>query len=201
MVFIKPNSDEDIDGVIHYIRKRHINELPRFIHATCSSTFVETYKWGDALALINYDLSDTEPYNSWASDSVPKSNFTIYFYQNQLFITHYTVRSRTVNNKDMPRGWTVEGSNDNKTWSFVDEKSDINSLLTPKAIKTFEVDRPGTYRYFRFTQTQLNSLSRNFFSLSKVDFFGKMIYACNSRMKTQHTQFPLHISMLVLIIT
>ena len=176
MISIQPKNGTDIDGIIHEIYRRHTAEYKRYVTASSSSTFhEELYAWGDSLALINYTIKDTEAFNSWVSCNIPNSNFSIYFLQTQIHITHYAFRSRTVNDADMPKNWIVEGSNDNITWNFVDKKEDEQSLLTPKAIKTFSVEKEGIYRYFRFTQHKTNSLGRDFFGINKIDFFGKTI--------------------------
>ena len=57
--------------------------------------------------------------------------------------------------------WTLEGSNDNLTWHFIDYQN-CDYLLTLNTIHSFKVKSPGTYRYFRFTQTGLNDDKRNF---------------------------------------
>ena len=176
MFIKKPQNDSDIDGIIHELYRKHSAEYKRFITSTCSSTLYQNdYDWGDSLALINYTVKDNESYNSWVSNNDPNSNFSIYFLQTRIYITHYAFRSRTSNNNDMPKGWILEGSNDNLTWHFVDQKKDQDCLLIRKTIKTFQVDKPSIFRYFRFTQNQLNSNDRYHFGLNKVDFFGKTI--------------------------
>ena len=176
MIYIQPKNTADIDGIIHEIYRKHTAEYKRYVTTSSSSTYFQNdYPWGDSLALINYTIKDNEPYNSWVSNNVPYSNFSVYFLQTQIYITHYAFRSRTVNTNDMPKGWIVEGSNDNITWNYVDKVENENGLLTKSTIKTFPVSRPGVYRYFRFTQHQKNSLQRDFFGLNKVDFFGQTI--------------------------
>ena len=187
MISISPINDKDINGIIHEIYQQYEKEYQRYVTTSESSTFNERRLWSDASTLINYTKSDDDDYCSWTSHNVMNSNFSIYFLQFQIYITNYSFRSRTFNNNDMPRGWIVEGSNNNETWYYIDQKRDEDSLLQPKAVKTFHVDKEGIYRYFRFTQNQNNSRNLQFFSLNQVDFFGYTIDDCQVSTLTKNS--------------
>ena len=168
-----PSNDVDDNGIIHQIRMHHYYEFYRYVDATCSSTFnSDYYHWGTAKVLLNYDVSYSPGSNNWCSGNVKFSNFTIYFYQHQVYITHYSLRSRGVDTDNMPSTWRVDGSNDNITWKYIDDQFDSTFLLQANQTHNFQVKSPGKYRYFRFTQTDVNSRQKNHFCMGKVDFFG-----------------------------
>ena len=170
-ISISPINDNDINGIIHWIRERHYHEFYRFADATSSSVEKKSHQWSNAKCLLNYDVTAKETWNNWCSKNEPNSNCTISFYQHRLYITHYSIQSRTTSAADMPKSWTVTGSNDNVTWHFIDNQNSP-SLLQSAVTHNFAVEYPGSYKYFRFTQTSNNSNNRYFFCLSKIDFFG-----------------------------
>jgi alpha-L-fucosidase 2 len=53
-------------------------------------------------------------------------------------------------NRD-PRSWVLEGSTDGKTWTEADRRALDQPFERRQQTKTFEVARPGHYRFYRFT--------------------------------------------------
>ena len=170
-----PDNESDINGAIHWLRDRYFNEINRYVLATSSSTHNSDYKWGGPGALIDYSLIPGSPYSCWCSKDIDISNFSIHFLQHQLYITNYTIHGR-LTDFDHISSWTVDGSNDNITWTKVDTKTDDQNLLKKGAIHTFQVDHSGKYRYFRFIHTgKTTDYYKYFFGLCKIDLFGQLI--------------------------
>jgi hypothetical protein len=54
-----------------------------------------------------------------------------------------------------PRSWKVEGSNDNKNWTLIDEQVDDHSIgLVNREEFVFPVNDETKYKYFRYTTTR-----------------------------------------------
>ena len=54
-----------------------------------------------------------------------------------------------------PRSWKVEGSNDNKNWTLIDEQVDDHSIaLVSREEFVFPVNDATKYKYFKFTTTR-----------------------------------------------
>ena len=67
-----------------------------------------------------------------------------------------------------PRDWTVEGSNDQQTWTTIDSKTDDNVMQDKNYYPYFfPVTPPETsYQYYRFTITQ--SVGEEYFQMSEL---------------------------------
>jgi len=48
-----------------------------------------------------------------------------------------------------PRGWTIEGSNNGLDWTVIDTRSS-QSIASDTWSDLYEIDSPGSYRYYRF---------------------------------------------------
>ena len=67
-----------------------------------------------------------------------------------------------------PRDWTVEGSNDQQTWTTIDSKTDDNVMQDKNYYPYFFPVTPPetTYQYYRFTVTQ--SVGNEYFQMSEL---------------------------------
>ena len=168
-----PKSTNDLNnGLIHFFQRKHQENL---YHIEASSVLDNvTDQWGGPHVLLDYSLNEKDPTNEWCSQNYENSSFTIFFYEMKVRMTHYTFKSRTFNPADMPNGWVVEGSDNNKTWIEID-KQQTNELQNAGVIKTFEINnKKHAFKCFRFTQILPNTNTRNIFSLAKVDFYGEI---------------------------
>ena len=67
-----------------------------------------------------------------------------------------------------PKDWTVEGSNDQQTWTTIDSKTDDNVMQDKNYYPYFFPVTPPetTYQYYRFTITQ--SVGEEYFQMSEL---------------------------------
>ena len=67
-----------------------------------------------------------------------------------------------------PKDWTVEGSNDQQTWTTIDSKTDDNVMQDKNYYPYFFPVTPPetTYQYYRFTVTQ--SVGEEYFQMSEL---------------------------------
>lgn len=139
-----------------------------------SSILIHQNNWGSSHSLIDYSLTAITGQSNWCSDDIPNSNFSIYFPRNHIKITNYTFVTRFVDSADHPCNWKVEGSNDGNIWEYIDHKTNQKDLNGLGIMKTFEVQKPYTYKHFRFVQNGTNSRNYNYFSLGKIEIFGTL---------------------------
>ena len=122
---ILPKKQNDLEnGVFHYLQK---NKKENEYFITNSSILDErvadgSLKYSGAEILTNYERVSTEAKDNWVSLNEPNSSFTISFNTLKLSLTHYTFLTRTYAKQDMPKGWIVEGSFNNKNWTEVDKQ-------------------------------------------------------------------------------
>ena len=169
---ILPNTWSDLDhGVFHYIQDNP--SITRY-QLTESSVLVDQANWAGAEVLVQYDLPDNTMSTEFCSDNIKNSSFTFSFSNIWLTMTHYTFKTRTFRTADSPRGWKVEGSNNNNTWFHVAEEH-TEAMLEKGTIKTFKVQRTGTYKYYRFMILDETKEKRYHFSLGKIEVYGEIV--------------------------
>lgn len=93
-----------------------------------------------------------------------------------LIMTDWLFRTRQDDNASHPEQITVEGSNDDTNWFPVDFQDNIGFTAAGEW-RLFTLGSPSTaYRYFRFTQTDVNSDNNNFFTASEFEFYGTLTF-------------------------
>ncbi|MDP0588048.1 MAG: tandem-95 repeat protein [Candidatus Endonucleobacter bathymodioli] len=117
---------------------------------------------------VNADLSNN--INSWAASSSDGSAW----YQIDLgeATTLYQYDLKAITNNEIgrePKDWEFQGSNDGITWTLIDSRAEVNNWGSSE-IKTFKLDDPETFRYFRF------DISANNGDLSFTGFDGFQLY-------------------------
>ena len=164
MISILPKTDEDINGIIHRMKRIKAK-------ATCSTTRPKT---GDRIFECNAPINISSP-NFWYSGSYTiGQTYTVSFIDYIIRIKHYSVQ--VSNDVAFPKAWKLEGKGYNDQWELISTVSE-SKLNTGYRIRTFKVDKEGSYQHFRFTNTGNNYFLdditySNAFYLYKVDFFG-----------------------------
>ena len=188
-----PSINASLDGVINYVTKKYKADLNIYIRTSNSShTTIDSDKWGDSNALL--DLGSTSGTSScFCSEIEPFANVTIYFLKHLVLLKSYTITSRPIGSIDMLKSWNIYGSNNNHNWTYIDSKGPTNDLVVSQTKKTYDVDKPGMFKYFRITQTGPNSSGNNYFLLGKIEFFGELFNInnfCTSKQKLMtHSPF------------
>jgi hypothetical protein len=65
----------------------------------------------------------------------------------------YSMQARTDIVGNQPTAWTLEGSNNDSTWTVADTRSGISGVPAGSLVGTWTMTTPGTYRYWRWTFT------------------------------------------------
>ena len=174
-----PNGD-DLIGIIHYLTIRYKNNAKNFVKTQNSSQQFDYVNWGSSDVLINYELYSSIGPSNWCSENDKDSFFILHFPKNSVKITNYTFVNRNHDKRNFPENWKVEGSNDGDDWEYIDHRIDYKELNDLGVMKTFQVNNPGKYKYFKFTQNGTNYSNQLYFTLGKVDIFG-LLFGVNDK--------------------
>ena len=174
----QPKHDKDIAGILKYLYDLHKadydNDLQLFQSVCSVKGTAGCMGWGDPWVTANPYYLGNDIEHSWSSLVQPYIFISYCFVDYYIRITHYAIRSRGKENNDMPKGWIVFGSVDEKNWDVVDEQQNRQELLNINQIHTYNVSRSGIYKYFKLILTE-NKRSYNVFSYGKIDFFGDLL--------------------------
>ena len=166
-----PPTESKHQGVIHYLYNKY-NKIYDQIIETNQSSIHDV--WSGSWVLVNISASGNSRSDNFASIDAPKSNFSIVLKSHFLYISHYTLQTRTDtnNNQHFPTGWIFEGSSDGIHWNNIDEVEHTSVFQNFSQSEIFECQQKGLYSHFKFTQTLENNHGYNYFVLHKVEFFG-----------------------------
>ena len=164
----------DLTGIIHYLQIRYKNNAKNLVKTQNSTQQFDELNWGSSDVLINYELYASIGQNNWCSQRFDNSYFILYFPKNFVKIMNYTFVNRNYNKLNFPVNWKVEGSNNGNNWEYIDHRKDYRELNDLGVMKTFQVNSPGKYQYFRFMQNGTNYNSQLYFTLGKIDIFGML---------------------------
>lgn len=153
-LWIKRNATRSYDV------KKHLFQLSEF--ALLPAAFGMTLESGSAKAM---DGDTGEKWEGKTPQTVVVKATSACLLKGYQFTTGNDNRSYRGRN---PKDWTVEGSNDQQTWTTIDSKTDDNVMQDKNYYPYFfPVTPPETaYQYYRFTITQ--SVGEEYFQMSEL---------------------------------
>ena len=153
-LWIKRNATRSYDV------KKHLFQLSEF--ALLPAAFGMTLESGNAKAM---DGDTGEKWEGKTPQTVVVKATSTCLLKGYQFTTGNDNRSYRGRN---PKDWTVEGSNDQQTWTTIDSKTDDNVMQDKNYYPYFfPVTPPETaYQYYRFTITQ--SVGEEYFQMSEL---------------------------------
>lgn len=166
---IEFNNNNNLDGIINFLKKQSNNNIQNIINITASSIGCLYYPLTNIIEYennIKYTFTKNEP-NQW---------ICIDFKNRKIIPTHYTIRtSHDVNNH--LKTWVIEASNDNSTWDKLDEQTNNNTTNGKNIVHTFPISTKNdkAYEYIRIRQTEKNWNNNNYLDLSAIEFHGTLI--------------------------
>jgi hypothetical protein len=128
---------------------------------TAKSTFSD----GDSVANVAHFGSD---WSAFTSKNRPDQWICWDFHEMRVRPTHYTMSSIR------SKSWIIEVSVDEKSWTRVDWKENVQVFKDEWGTASFEVSYPEAGRFIRLTQTAKNHCDYDFLSLKGVEFFGTL---------------------------
>ena len=170
----KPYKEGVLDGVVKYANIQKKYPLSYFVQSFASS---ETF--GKKDNAINFS-SDSH----WESGDESNRYYTLYFPFSGVSISGYGITSNSKGNGDFPRSWNVDVSNDNSKWIQISFIPESTIFTEHDQTKTFQLEYPGYYHYFKFTQNGKSNSGNIYFCFKHIDIFGSFsmpfFYTCES---------------------
>ena len=151
------------------ILERLLADNPDSVYVTTSCETCAQIPTEKLLSDWHLQLPEQEG-NSWVSFD---------FGQNPVCLESYSVKM--IKNTSAPWFWQVEGSNDEKFWELIDNRSE--KIEKDVATYTCSVLTDSFFRYIRFRQT-LNTTRGHDLNLNGLEFYGKTKSAKDTRRKT-----------------
>ena len=131
-----PSKDGDISGSLSSLFYLLDSQYKNYVDITESS-----YCWGDPFTLIDYSINGNLLLDNCATDDKPNSSYTIYLKKQKMFITDFSLKSRTNTSYNYPKSITFEASNDNKDWKELYSFRDKDYLVGLFKSKTFHLKK------------------------------------------------------------
>jgi hypothetical protein len=159
-------SDGDANGLFYYLgTKRNTTAWsnPAGNGLTVTASAVEN---GSVEQLCNRNGNDF-----W-TPSAPNSWVGFYINSGKLICNRYSIKSREVNDGYYPRTWTLQGSNDNSTWTDLDVNVNNNQLNSPAQWLSRPVVSSVGYSFFRVLNVWTNSHGYFHLCLGEVELYG-----------------------------
>lgn len=170
-ISFSPKNNNEISGIINYLRTQNNNQIENEINITVSS-FGDSSERNQPKTVILYENKN----NYYYSKNNPNEWLCIEFKNHQIIPTDYTIRSLPFNSNDIHlKNWILEGSTDNKTWHTLDEKTNFSELNGNNYVHTFHINNTNKYRFLRIKETGLNWRNDNYLSFNCIEFYGNLI--------------------------
>lgn len=166
-----PQNDQIFNGIIKYLKTESNGNIESKINITTSS-FNSSY--------IPLNVTIFEDSNKWFRTRNPGLNNWICFdfKDKRINLTNYQIKSIPYSsNSNHLKTWKVEGSNDNSSWTKLDEQSNCNYLNGNGNSHLFTVSNPNSmeFRYIRICNTGPDACNSQFLMLGSVEFYGNLI--------------------------
>jgi hypothetical protein len=121
-----------------------------------------------------YQIAGENWSSYWMSTNQPGSWISLDFKERSVSPAYYTIKAD--NGGYYVKGWEVEGSNDNNTWTRLDSRV-TNDLSSGGAVRTYPIPDASTipfFRYIRLRQTSTNANNTHYLALSGLELFGRI---------------------------
>lgn len=167
-------SDGDTNGVFYYLGTNKNTQAwanPASAIVFTASSFLSG-RGPDKLAdrsinEITNDAHTNTENNAWFKVDLGSAN--------KLAISYYTLQARNTTDQQ-PRSWILQGSKDDLTYIDIDSQSN-NSILSNGTFYSKGIsNQTESYRYYKLTQTGLNSSGANYFVLGEWELYGTLTF-------------------------
>ena len=181
-----PYNGEPFQGINYFLFSRHHYHIEREIEAK-GDKYNDSI-WSDPIYVFDPNTNESK----WASaDRNAPIPLTVEYFHFLFYLTNYTIKTRDDQLENMPQGWDVHGSFDGTRWELLHSISNSSDLTKLGAYKTYECLNSGSYRFFRFNMTEMNSgtngVTNYHFHINKIEFFGTVTPFSNPFIKPSCT--------------
>lgn len=168
-------SGKEFSGIINYLSTKSNGNIENVINFTCSSNdwiISESYK-PRFVALFNesdkFFVSGNHGKDEW---------ICLDFKEHRIVPTHYTVRSSNYEVGNWhPKSWVIEASNDNKTWTTIDQQQNCSYLNGPRYVHTFSINQKqkSEFQYIRMHNTDKDWSNYYYLAIETFEIYGSLI--------------------------
>lgn len=181
--FCEYHQDNELDGIISYIRKVTNGNVDGNNDNLKLSTGSNENIFYPLSNIINYDAGKinavyTNYYAPLKTNNIEDTWIEFDFVHRKVNVTSYTIclAGQNTNCNNYPKFWKIMGSNDQE-WELIDVKMNTNETNYTQ-ICHFECQRKsGYYRYIRFIQLDSNAIydaAKYATCISCIEFFGSV---------------------------
>ena len=186
--------DTEFNGITRHLKRAEDKEKLTYVTTSSSSHLDDEYGWGYSDVILNDKHGNYS--DEFASANIPYSNVSVYLLKHKLRILSYSISTRFSTIHKLKK-WNLYGSNDNNTWHFIDEQGPTDDIVVEGSHKNYNVQKVGTFRYFRITQTAPTQPDNVWLLIiSRLEFFGYLYPNYQPRTK----QFIFHFYSVLFVI-
>ena len=165
---------KDFNGIINYLQNNSDLGIFHEIKITSSSLYNNDNQYAPSNT-IHYQDQNIE----FCTSSLDNSWLCFEFCNYKIKPTHYTIRSANYQvNREHPKSWVIEGSNDNKEWIILDEQKDCFSLNGKSVTHTFSITN-STDSKFTFLRMRLIGpnwcKNTKHLNINCIEFYGSLV--------------------------
>lgn len=172
-ILLHKKENEELKGVINYLRKQSNGDINKEIQFTSSSVN------SNAPSHQPENVANHEEQNkNFCSENVSNSWICFYFNKYKIIPSEYEIRSRNgIANWYHPKSWIIECSNDNISWEILDERKDCLCLNGKRITHTFQLKNQTNkeFRYIRMRSTGPDCNGSNYLTFEAFELYGKLI--------------------------
>jgi hypothetical protein len=110
--------------------------------------------------------------NRFFRDLLPNNAFIEWTFSNSnsFRVTKYRLKHK--HNVNHPKAFILSGSNDNTNWTEVDNRSSVTWSTTQDEIKSFTVQNPGYYSYYKLNFKERTTSGGSWVEIREIDLIG-----------------------------
>ena len=165
--YINYNPNKPFDGIISKIKRIFLinTYYDNIIDIIASST-----RANHPSKIIDYEWE-----SHWVSENIPNQWIKFNFFKNQVFITHYEIKTYNyVTGGNHLKSWVFEASFNDHDWIELDKRQNSNDLNGKCFHQIFQCKKSGNYPYYRLKQIGFSHCDSNIMALTNIEFYGKL---------------------------
>ena len=166
-------SDKEFKGIINYLYSKSSGNIEKVINFTASSNDWDNNEAFKPRSVALFNQSG----NYFVSGNHGNEWICLDFKEHKIIPTHYTIRSSKYRVGNWhPKSWVVEASNDNKTWTVIDQQQNCSYLNVPRYVHTFNINKQqnNDYQYIRLRQFS-NCRNSDYLAIEEFEIYGSLI--------------------------
>lgn len=133
-------SNKEFNGILNYLRSKSNGKIESEVNITASTYQNSHEPW--------YVVLYEDQSKQFFTNNTPNSWICFDFKDHKVIPTNYTCKAHDTGlNGDHPKSWVIEGSNDNKEWTVIDEQKDSDFLNGSYLVHTFNIENKDEKKF------------------------------------------------------